>query len=126
MKATFVAASLALLAFIPLRLSAQESIIGTYSGHFMQKSQRGERSRALHLVISNLEGDVASARLTRQTSDCGGEHPMQGKYDGNRLKLRSTEKGGAAADCSLSLDLTVEGKKLVGTTGRGEQVQLSK
>ena len=98
---------------------AQQTLLGKYSGSFMQRTHRGDYSAGLTLEIVSLEGDTAKGKVWRssatQRGSCAGEYPVEGTLKDNALILKSTEKGGHAADCGVNLKLTVEGSKLVGT-----------
>ena len=109
---------------------AQESLSGRYTGNVLMNAERGTVPVGLTLVIDSVEGGVVKGTATRGTAgrkgSCGGNYPMEGKLEDKKLELRSTEKGGPAGDCSLRLNLSVEGNKLVGTAGKGNAVELSR
>jgi hypothetical protein len=112
----------------PAWVSAQGSIVGKYTGSIVQNFATSGAVRAigLQLVVDSAEGGVVKGTATILELNCAGDYPMEGKLDDGKLQLRSTTKGGRAGDCWLRLALSVEGNKLNGTTGSGQQVQLSK
>ena len=109
---------------------AQDALVGKYTGSYALAVRDKEITVRLTLVIASVEDGVVKGTATTASSGsrppCDGDYPMAGKYEGNKLQLHATQKGGRTGDCSLALNLTVEGNKLVGTTGTGSQVQLSK
>jgi hypothetical protein len=127
---SFLAASLGNSTY----LYAQDSLVGTYTGGFTPSGELASaRQVGVALVIASEEGGVVkgTAKLTSSwsTSGCSGEYPMAGKYQGGKLVMRNTAKGGSSGDCDFSFNVTREGNKLVGatgTTGKGSPLQLSK
>jgi hypothetical protein len=107
----------------------QETLVGKYSGHYVFKGSTGDRNQGLTLEITSAEGDAVKGKAVRMGSGmfvgCNGEYPVEGKLKGNALILRSVTKSGPAGDCSMTLRLTVEGNKLVGTLGQ-MKAELSK
>ena len=104
--------------------SAQESLVGKYSGTFMLPSQsRGVLPVAISLEITSAADGKLQAKATRSASawagqGCAGEYKLAGTYEGNKLDMRSTEPGGPAKDCGMRLRLVAEGKKLKGKMGQ--------
>jgi hypothetical protein len=106
---------------------AQDTLIGKYTGSVTYPGKRGDTQLGLELVIESIESGSVKATADYFTGGkCAGQYPMVGRYAGNKLQLKSTEKVGRAADCGLILNLAVEGNKLLGTTYGGHRVQLSK
>ena len=125
------AMAFAVLVSVVAGVYAQDALPGRYTGTYAFLGGSKENTVRLTLVIASVEGGIVKGTATNEGSTgrknpCGGDYPMEGKYEGNKLQLKSTEKGGRVGDCGLSLNLTVEGNKLVGTTGAGYKVQLSK
>jgi len=100
---------------------AQQTLLGKYSGSFSSFTNFGQVITGITLEILSVDGDKVSATAVRARggaagrSPCAGEYPVEGKLKGDTLALRATTKGGPAGDCDLTLRLTVEGNKLVGT-----------
>jgi len=107
---------------IPIPAYAQDSLAGKYTGSIT----RQQGSKGLTLVIDSAQGGVVKGTATRTEKNCKGDYPVEGKVEANKLKLSALKKGGLAGDCSVNWDLTIEGNKLVGTTGSGHQIELSK
>lgn len=112
---------------------AQDALVGTYNGGYALTSGGREQQVGVTLVIASVDNGVVKGTATNQGiagskrgGACRGDFPMEGKSDGGKLTLRSTESGSKVGDCNLSLNLAVEGNKLVGTTGAGYKVELSK
>ena len=117
MKRIAVSAGLAILFSAPVL--AQHALVGKYTGSFVQRTGTGEYTPGLTLEILTVEGDTVKGTAVRGAAGsargCAGEYPVEGKLKGDILELRATKKGGQAGDCQLTLRLTVEGSKLVGT-----------
>ena len=107
---------------------AQESLSGRYTGNLLvNTSSQGTQAVGLALVIDSVEGGVVKGTVTRFAAGrigagCAGSYPMEGKLEDKKLALHSAGKGGQAGDCSLRLNLSVEGNKLIGTAGGGNAV----
>lgn len=125
MKGICVAGLVVLLA-VPLHLHAQDSPVGKYSGTFTVPTLTGDRQIGLELTIASVEGGKVKGAARSYSRSCGGDFPVEGTYEGSKLEIRSTAKFGPAGDCSFRMRLTVEGNKLVGETGGGRPIQLSK
>ena len=107
---------------------AQQSLVGKYTGGVSEvPTPIGNQQFGLTLEILTTSGNTVTGKAEFFTPGaCGGEYPVAGKRKGDTLTLRATKKGGAAGDCGLRLELTVEGDKLVGTMNRKFPAQLSK
>ena len=109
---------------------AQDSLVGTYKGNFTVPSNIGDIQIGVQLIIASVEDGVVKGTLTQygfgSGGACAGNYPMEGKYDGNKLVMRATAKGGRAGDCGFGFDVVQEGNKFVGKTGSGRPIQLSK
>ena len=109
---------------------AQELLVGKYSGQ-MESARPTGRPASLTLDIASVEGAQVRGTVTpiypaiRNQSPCSGTSPIEGTLKEKQLVIRM-RGGGAASDCSLTLQLTVEGEKLTGTNGTGRRVELSK
>ena len=114
---------------------AQQTLLGKYTGTFVQTGGRGgESTTGIALEILSVDGDNVAGKAIRAPaarggrSTCHGEYPVEGMVKGDTLELRGTEKGIkaiGAGDCQMTLRLTVDGNKLVGTVNKS-QAQLSK
>ena len=113
-------------------LPALNAVLGNYSGNYMGTSGRGDRLQGITLEITSIEGENVKGKAVRMEvplpgwpAMCNGNYNLQGTLKGNALALHSTGKSGAAGDCSMALQLTVSGRKLVGTVD-GYKAELSK
>lgn len=106
---------------------AQNALVGTYRGSYPVFTSMGGVQVGVQLIIASDEnGIVKGTATTYSKHPCAGTYPMEGKRDGNNLVLIATAKGGRAGDCSFRLNLAQEANKLVGTTGLGNPIELSK
>jgi hypothetical protein len=109
---------------------AQDGLVRTYNGTRTVQSRAGEAQVGMQLVVDSADNGVvkgtAKISARNRATTCAGDYPMEGTYQENTLKLKTIEKGGVAADCGLILNLKHEGNKLVGTTGNGLAINLSK
>ena len=126
------AVAVTLMAFASIA-NAQDLSKGRYTGSYPQRTASGERPVGLVLVIDNVQAGVVTATATTTfqahgagSPPCSGEYQMEGKYTDNKLRLRSKSTTARGSDCRLSLNLSANGDKLVGTTGGGAPVNLSK
>jgi hypothetical protein len=97
---------------------AQQTLLGKYSGSFTQTSRLSNVSVGLSLEILSVDGDTVKGKAVRYAigkGACAGEYPVEGNVKGDVLELKATQKGGPSGDCGMTLRLTVEGNKLVGT-----------
>jgi hypothetical protein len=121
------AIGLAVVTVAPIYAYGQEPLIGKYKGEFIVSSTfpgRPERAVRVELVIASVENGVVKGTGKSYSPSCkGAELPIEGKQQGNKLELRAT---GERATCTMAYSLTVEGKKLIGTTPSGYPLQLSK
>lgn len=122
-----VAAAVAIVGSVFGSAHAQDSIVGTWTGSYIFPSGRGDTPLGVRLSIASVEDGVAKGTATLSTrGPCAGDYPMEGKFEENTLSMRATAKGGAAGDCSFRFNAVREGNKLVGTTGGGRPLQLSR
>jgi hypothetical protein len=119
-------ALVALSTFLSLTSAiAQDSpIVGKYSGGY--DSTAGTRI-TIELDVKNFQnGEVTGTAkrysTARRQGQCAGEYPVAGTFKDNALRVRSTEKGGAAGDCGFSLTAVMEGGKLMAKLGQNEFV----
>ena len=108
---------------------AQDSLVGTYTGsyRFAGRGTGMPRELGIKLIITSVENGVVKGTATNYSGGpCSGDYPMAGNYDGNKLVMKATAKGGRAGDCSFALDVAQEGNKLEGKTGSGQPLHLSK
>jgi len=108
-------------------VSAQQTLLGKYSGSFSGITGSGGNpyQGGLTLELASLEDGIVRGKAVRGGGPCRGEYPVEGMIKGDELELRATRKGGPAGDCGMVLRLTVEGNKLVGTMNK-LKAQLSK
>jgi hypothetical protein len=95
----------------------QQTLLGKYTGTYVQAISRGDVNQSLTLEITSVDGDTVKGKAVRtaqRQGACNGEYPVEGTVKGNDLNLKSLAKGGPAGDCNMALKLTVEGNKLVG------------
>jgi hypothetical protein len=111
-----------------LSFAQDSAVIGTYRGNVMFPGRFGETPLGLVVVIEAVEDGLVKANADYSTrGPCADRFPMEGKLQENKLTLREAKKFGRAGDCTLLLNLSVEGNKLVGKTGGpGHPVTLSK
>lgn len=109
-------------------LAQESSVVGTYRGNVIFPGRLGDTPLGLVLAIESVQDGVVKANADYSTrGSCSDRFPMEGKLEENKLTLRETKKFGRAGDCTLFLNLSVEGNKLVGKTGGpGHPVALSK
>ena len=77
---------------------AQQTLLGKYSGSFMQTASRGDINIGITLEILSVDGDIVTGKAIRSQggagrSSCHGEYPVEGKVKGDALSLRATKKG---------------------------------
>ena len=122
---TVIAISLVLLSY-STSLLAQQTLVGKYSGNYIQKTGRGDESRGLTLEIASAEnGKLKGTAVRVEKGSCSGKYEVEGTYQDNKIVVRSVGGGGAASDCGLRLQLVAEGNKLVGKFGPRD-VELSR
>ena len=122
---TVIAISLVFLGY-STSLLAQQTLVGKYTGNFIQKTVRGDESRGLTLEIASAEnGKLKGTAVRVEKGTCAGKYEVEGTYKENKVDVRSVGGGGAGGDCSLSLRLVAEGNKLTGTFGQ-RPVELSR
>jgi hypothetical protein len=93
--------------------AAQDSLVGKYQGS--AEVQRGRAGGgAPSLVITNVDNGVVKGTATTY-GRCAGEYPLEGRVEGDKLELKST-KAGRLADCVIDYNLSVDGKRLTGTS----------
>ena len=126
------AVAITLVAFASVA-SGQELRTGKWTGTRVEPTNAGGRPTGLVLVIHDIQAEVVKATATETYQvhgnggpACSGDYRMEGKYRDNKLRLRSTSTTARSSDCRLSLNLSLEGDKLVGTTGGGYPVMLSR
>ena len=124
MKRTLLAA-LALAAFPAA--AADTLATGKYSGNYEIQSRTGPVTASVVVDIKEVSKDKVTATGTVQgTTGCDGDFPMDGKFSKGTLSLKSTQKYGRAGDCTFNFKVKPEGNKLVGKTGGGRALTLTK
>ena len=130
MNSISTAGLLLALGFASFACAEESSIVGRYTGTFdAPGTQRQNVPVGLTLVIDKVVDRKIEA--TGQihplgAAQCVGEFPMAGVVNGKDLRLRNVKPFGRTNECNLVLRLTVDGSRLVGTTGGGRPVQLSR
>lgn len=105
---------------------ADELEPGKYTDSIARMGQRDIEQWGVAVVIESVEAGVAKGVATRYRGNCQGDVPIVGHLEGSTLTLRERAKGGRGGDCGFRATLRVEGKKLVGTTGAGEPLEMSR
>jgi hypothetical protein len=103
-------------------LAQEDVIVGKWSGTYNAGNNRTMR---VVLDIKNAEGGkirgVGSLYSTaRRGGQCHGDYPVEGTLKGDELRVRSTEKGGPAGDCTFTLSGKVEGNTLMVKRGQAD------
>ena len=102
---------------------AQDSLSGKYTGTI--------GGSGLTLAIDSVDSGAVKATIavsytsTRLTY-CNGSHPLAGTLKGQDLELHLAPNAEKAKDCPFKVLLTVNGNSLIGATGSGVKVELSK
>lgn len=111
---------------------AQQTLVGKYSGTFMQKTKYGDKPASITLDITSVEDGKVIATAVRfgggGTGGCAGTYKMQGTHQDNNVDITAVEKSGSAGDCGMRLQLVASDNKLTGKFGeQGERdITLSK
>ena len=110
-----------------------QDLLGSYSGSLTyHRGHGGEGQAGVQLFITSVDGDVVKGTATVYSGDrfpCRGDYPMEGNYEGNKLTMHETQKGGPTSDCIFRFIVVHDGNKLQGTrgtTGSGLPIWLSK
>jgi hypothetical protein len=107
--------------------SAQELAPGKYKGTLDWLTPQGHtRSDAIELVIDRVEGGAVHGVATFYQTNCRGDLEVQGKVDGDMLKLRHVTKGGVTGQCGVNWELKVAGNKLEGQSKSGNRIRMSR
>jgi len=106
----------------------ESSIVGRYTGTFQaQDNYMPGRTIGMTLVIQKVaDGKVEATGQLHARGPCFAQFPMAGALKGNQLQLQTVRPAGKDSDCPMVLRMTVDGSQLVGTSGRGLPVRLSK
>lgn len=100
---------------------------GKYSGNYEIQSRTGPVTASVVVDIKEVTKDKVTATSTvNGTGGCDGDVPMEGKFTKGTLSLKSTQKYGRAGDCTFNFKVKPEGDKLVGKTGGGRDLTLSR
>jgi hypothetical protein len=92
---------------------SQDSLVGKWQGSAEVQRGRGGGGAPL-LTINTVENGVVKGTVTSY-GRCGGDYPLEGRLEGDKLELKST-KAGRVQDCSIDYNLSFNGKRLVGTS----------
>lgn len=117
---------------IAASVCAQQTLVGKYSGNFMQSTKYGEKPVGITLDITSVEDGKVNATAVRfasgGTGGCAGTYKLQGTHQDNNIDIKAVEKSGSAGDCGMRLQLVAAGNKLTGKFGeQGERdIALSK
>jgi hypothetical protein len=116
----------ALICAASIPVFAQENLVGKWGGSYEFKGLKGHSTYAVDLEITSVEGSVVKGVAKNfSPGGCRGDHVMTGKLDGNKLAMIADKPGGPASDCKFGFRVTIEGDKMIGTTGPSE-LKLSK
>jgi hypothetical protein len=119
----------AILFAISFCIGAEEGLVGSYRGNFTTVTMHGQVPFGIDLDIEYAEKGVLRATMTEYGHRaeagalCNGKYDMRGKYEGNNLKL-GTKTGGDGGTCARFFELHKDGDSLVGTTAKGQRVEL--
>ena len=105
--------------------SADDSLVGRYNGSVTTEGINA-RVWGVTIVITSVEGGVIHGTGIREDPNCRGEYPLRGKRRGNRIGVRSIQKGGPAGDCGFGFRGTVEDGALVGKFLGKRDIELRK
>jgi hypothetical protein len=75
----------------------------------------------MEFVVLSVEQGAVKGTAKIFAGQCAGSYDMQGTYENDKLTVK-----GAGGPCPFGFNATREGKRLVGTTGAGTPLQLSK
>jgi len=127
MRAYRAVITAAVLAGFCITVSAEDSIVGKYSGSFQNDIGK---TTGVALVIDSVQDGRIKGTLTRYRSgknnSCQGDYPMEGRLEGNVLTMKSTERQGLGEGRGFSLKVTANGNKLTGTAKKDNPIELSK
>lgn len=118
-----------LVALSPPTVGAQDSLLGSYRGNFTTVTMHGQVQFGIDLDIEYAEKGVLRATMTEYGHRpeagalCNGKYELHGTYEGNRMKM-GTKAGGIGGTCVRHFEIVKEGDSLVGTTGKGQRVEL--
>jgi hypothetical protein len=100
--------------------SAPHPLVGRYRGS-MRVYEPLHVYAGLDLIITSVNelGFVKGKATSYARRPCTGDFDMRGRYQNKEVRMRTIE-----GPCAIGLDLKDEGNRLVGTTGRGEPVEL--
>ena len=110
-------------------LAAEDTLLGSYRGNYTAVTMHGQVPFGVDLDIDYAKDGVVHATMTEHGHRpeagalCNGNYDMRGTYEGNHLKI-GTKSGGDGGTCARFFDLVKEGDSLVGTTPRGQRVEL--
>jgi hypothetical protein len=78
------------------------------------------------LDISAVQDGTVTATANQSAGPCAGSYRLTGTVRDDALRVRSTHAGGRGGDCSFGFRGSVQGTKLVGTTGNGIALEFSR
>jgi len=117
------------MAMAPICFAADDSLTGSYRGNFTTVTMHGQVPFGIDLDIEYAEKGILRATMTEYGHRpeagalCNGKYEMHGTYEGNRMKL-GTRSGGIGGTCARRFEIVREGDTLVGTTAKGQRVEL--
>ena len=125
MKSSTAGGVALMLLFASLVHAEESSLVGRYTGTFqVQDNYTPNRTIGMTLVIQKAsEGKVDASGQLHARGPCHTQFPMVGTLKGNQLQLETVRPEGKDSDCPIVLKLTVDGSKLVGTTGHAREAQ---
>jgi len=120
-------ASVAALCVAAAAVCAQEAPTGKFTGQFVSETRGGQLPVNVTLEIASVtdgkvEGKVART-VTSKLDNCAGEFVLSGTFKGGKFDLRG--QGSRAPDCTMRLQLAVDGDKLTGTAS-GRPIELTR
>lgn len=99
----------------------QDSVAGRYTGSFTAARGPKPFEAGVELVVSNVEQGVVKGTARVLAGQCAGTYAMEGNFANNKLNMK-----GSGGPCPFGFSATKEGNKLIGSTGAGAPLQLSK
>jgi hypothetical protein len=115
-----VCLSLTAFAYAP-PVTAQDLLLGRYTGGFTVSKGPKSIQVGMELVLTTEEQGAVKGTAKLLAGQCAGSYAMEGKFDNNKLDMK-----GSGGPCPFGFSATKQGNKLVGATGAGAPLELSK
>jgi hypothetical protein len=104
--------------YVNASAAVESMLIGAYKGSFTALvSGAGFINVGLEINIDHAAQGRIRGHGIYYAKSCRDKFPVDGIYRGNQIRIRSASKFGPVGDCSISLNLTIDGNRLVGHTG---------